>query len=554
MIAKALIGGGQTWAHRVRMLKQILRITFYTSLGIALAVFIINTSSLDTVFFQSAWYKAKAEICHITNSPTEISKEFYSKLYRVSVSNNKTINSAEAISKIDPFFSYFLEQIFKNLKISLEWFLCSFPSILVFFFIRGRMSTKSKVVSGNKIHCAWRTNLSNKIRRKSSPLKIGNLHLVRGSENQHILITGCTGSGKTNAIHSFLKSINPNKEKIVLVDNTGEFLQKYYKKDRDVVLNPFLENHALWSPWNECRSTFDFDNLAKSFIPHSNNEQESFWRNSARSFFSSMLQLHQEPKNLEKLYQELLYLPLPKIFKKLEGTKAAAYLDPSSERTAGSIRSVASSYLECLELLGKKQGAFSIRNWICEKNNGFLFLNSSPQQRASLTPLLSAWFSISISSLMKLDIDPNRRVWFLVDELASLQHLPDLETFVTESRKFGGCAVLATQNLSQLDDIYGKSSQTILGNIATRIVFAEKNPVLAKRTSEIFGENEELSYQESISYGANDIRDGVNLNHSQKTKPSVAPQLIQNLKTNQGIALLPSNKKISKLKVPFPEN
>jgi type IV conjugative transfer system coupling protein TraD len=551
MVAKELIGGGQTWAHRVRMLRQILKIAWLTSLAIALIIFALELLSFDPVLFESTFYRIKAEVSLVTNSSTKVSSSYYKKVTNISLPRDTSLNSKELISKTKPHVDLFIKKLLASSVLSAKWFFCSFPLILVFFFVRGKSTTKSKVVTGHRIQNAWKTNLYHKITRKASVLKIGNIHLLKDSETKHILITGCTGSGKTNAIHSFLKTLDLEKSKAVIVDTTGEFVSRYYKKQRDYILNPFSNEHAKWSPWKECSNIYEFDNLAKSFIPYTNNPEDAFWRSAARSLFSSLLQRHQKKENIDFLIEEMLYSSLTSLFKSLKGTKAAAYIDPSSERTAGSIRSVASSFLEPLELIKDKTGEFSIKKWMKESDRGVLFISSSPEQRASLTPLLSSWFSIALASLMKLPINRERRVWFIVDELASLHHIPDLEMFVTESRKFGGCGLLATQSLSQLDDIYGKSAQTIIGNISTRVVFAEKNPVLAKRTSEIFGENEEISYQESLSYGANDIRDGVNLSHSKKITPTVNSSLIQNLKPNNGFIYLDSKNKISKLKTTF---
>jgi hypothetical protein len=42
-------------------------------------------------------------------------------------------------------------------------------------------------------------------------------------------------------------------------------------------------------------------------------------------------------------------------------------LDLSSEKTAGSIRSVAGSFLECLEYIQDAEFPFSIREWVQEE-------------------------------------------------------------------------------------------------------------------------------------------------------------------------------------------
>ena len=55
-----------------------------------------------------------------------------------------------------------------------------------------------------------------------------------------------------------------------------------------------------------------------------------------------------------------------------------------------------------------------------------------------------------------------------------------------------------------------------MGNCATRIVFAEQSSEIAYQISRTFGEKETKEYQEAISYGAHEMRDGVNISLQRK--------------------------------------
>ena len=126
--------------------------------------------------------------------------------------------------------------------------------------------------------------------------------------------------------------------------------------------------------------------------------------------------------------------------------------------------------------------------------------------------------------------DVNRRLWFVADELPSLNRLKDLETCLTESRKFGGCALLAIQSPAQIEMIYGRDlARIIIGNCATRIAFSEKDPEIAERISKSFGSKEVKELHEGISYGAHEMRDGVNLSMQSKISPVVSMNDIQAL-------------------------
>jgi len=232
------------------------------------------------------------------------------------------------------------------------------------------------------------------------------------------------------------------------------------------------------------------------------------------------------------------------------GTRAAAHLDIQAEKTAASIRSVASSFLIAFENIRDTESPFSVRDWVeNETNQEWLFLHSLPAQRASLTPLLTSWISIAARSLLNTEPSRSRRLWFILDELPSLNKIKDLEMLITEGRKYGACAVLSLQSPAQLEAIYGhKTGPTLIGNCSTKIVFSEQDPQISQLISKAFGEREILEYNEGLSYGANDIRDGVNLSSQKKSVPVVTPTQIQSLSPNSAFLRLPGNWPVANIK------
>ena len=149
-----------------------------------------------------------------------------------------------------------------------------------------------------------------------------------------------------------------------------------------------------------------------------------------------------------------------------------------------------------------------------------------------------------------MNLDLARRLWFVIDELPTLSKLKELETLITESRKYGGCGLLALQSPAQLEEIYGKSfAQTVMGNCGTKVIFAEHDPEIAARISKALGESEVKEYQEGISYGAHEVRDGVNLSLQSKKQPIVSATDIQFLEKNHAYIKLPGNLPVSKVKL-----
>ena len=544
--------GGQLSMHSIRMLKQVGKIAGYISLTVWLVAFIFQMVTLPFLLYQSLWYKLVADYSKAMNFEKMMVKPSFLNEIGVQFARKTELVSPEWVLKVvNPKYNLLIEET--KLRIFESFIVASaaFTLVIIFFFVRGKLSTAKKHISGNIVAPVWKVALRLKFNRKASPIKLGKLPLVKGTETQHLLVTGGTGSGKTNCFHHLIAQIRKQSQRAVIIDTTGAFVERYYREEQDLILNPFDDRSVPWHPWIECQDSFDYEALAESFIPQSYSDHEKYWNTAARSLFSSVLAKLKEEKKVSELNQWMLFEPLSKLAAFIKGTKAASHVDLNSERTASSVRSVAASFLSSLEFLNDTESPFSIREWVKNgKEGSWLFLTAKPSQRAALNPLLSCWFSIAMRSLLNLEPDFDRRIWFIIDELPSLHRLKDLETFLSESRKYGGCALLAIQSPSQLEAIYGREvTRTILGNCSTKVIFSEQDPEIAVKISKAFGEQEIKEYQKGLSYGANDIRDGVNLTLQTKMQPLIPTTAIQFLQKNQAFIRLPGNFPITQVKL-----
>lgn len=544
--------GGQLATHSLRMLKQVFRIAFFLAFLVWLSLFIWCMSSLPKELYENTWHYAKAYTASAFSiEKIEMGSESWWKLTGHKPHPHELIPTAHVLLYTQPYADYLELSAWHYVQQTGYLALGALGVIFAFFFVRGRRSAKKQHIAGQEMKAAWKIGWQLKLTRKASFLRLGKISLVKGTETQHILVTGGTGSGKTNCFHHLLPQIRSQEQRAVIIDTTGAFIERYYQKERDIILNPFDERGASWHPWCECQDKFDYEALAESFIPLSYSNQDQYWHTAARSLFSSILLKLAQTQQLSELKQWLLFEPLSKVAAFVQGTKAASHVDLNSERTAGSVRSVAASFLSCLEFLHQTASPFSIREWVKSGVEGsWLFLACKPNQRSALNSLLSCWFSVAMRSLLALPLDLQRRLWFIIDELPTLHRLKDLESFLTESRKYGGCALLALQSPAQLESIYGPEvTRTILGNCATKIVFAEQDPEIAAKISKAFGEREIKEFQKGLSYGANDVRDGVNLTLQTRHQPLITATAIQFLKKNHAFVRLAGQMPITQIKL-----
>jgi len=173
--------------------------------------------------------------------------------------------------------------------------------------------------------------------------------------------------------------------------------------------------------------------------------------------------------NYKDCLKNLLTVDVSVIRELLRGTEAENLADNKIEKTTTSIRSVLTNYVKFLSYLqglnnDKPRKKLIIRDWLTNPlNNGALYITSHGTHHTVLRPLISAWLSVSMTSLFSLGENRERRVWFITDEIASLNKLPFLQTMLAEGRKFGSCFFIGLQNIAQLEDIYGvKGAQSIM--------------------------------------------------------------------------------------------
>ena len=168
--------------------------------------------------------------------------------------------------------------------------------------------------------------------------------------------------------------------------------------------------------------------------------------------------------------------------------------------------------------------------------------------------MIASWLTIATQTLLQTS-PTNKRTWFFIDELHNLGRLPGLETSLAEVRKFGGCFVLGTQMISQLNNIYSQEiTRAITGLCGTKVVMNVPEPITAKYMSGFLGEKEEISVTESISYGANTMRDGVNIAQQKEIKNIVSASEIMALGIGEAFLRFSNIPLIGKVKFKYHEN
>ncbi len=560
-IIHSIAAGGQTWAHRMRMLKQVLRIAVLFSLfGGVLVTSLKIAKEEPKENYQATWYMAKATVLGIFQKKIRVEGIFWEKLGGIR-SNQPylLVDKRFVLKKCKKQSGYFLVSLLRSLKTPKNYlsFAYIFALCLVYFFWRGNKATKKEHLSGIKRVSDRSLAFQLKWSFKASDLKMGRIPLLKNTETSHMLICGATRSGKTNALYQLLKQIRARGERAVIIDSTGIFTSAFYENKKDVLLNPYDERFPGWNPWGECEKEYHYEQLVNSLIP-SMQGYDNFFSEAARAVLYSALRKRGVEGNLsiENFISSLLRQSTGELYEELRDTDASVYVDPKGDKTTVSVRATISNSLRHFRPLRDCSDPFSVRQWILSQDRGgeWLFISSSTDQRERLRNLMGMWFSVATNALMSrepLNTKPEK-IWFVVDELHSLEKLEYLPKSLAEIGKYGGCLLLATQNISQIEEVYGtKVAESISDQCGTKVCFRQQSARLAEKMSDLFGKEEIKEVQEGLSYGAHQMRDGVSLSKHEKFRSTVSPTSILSLNNLEAYIKLPGSTPASKTKFKY---
>lgn len=543
--------GGQVTAHKFRMFVQVVRIMSRITL-VVIAISFILTFYYDISKKEWALLPAiiKCTIWQDLDASKIISyRDFYGREHK-EAAHIFTFNKYKI--QVEDKFAITFSKCLERAQIAL---VLGFILSLLFFWQRGRSLKSNNQVRGSFL--IRDRKLVKKITKHNKQFKNLPLFELAGipyaatgkagsftpGQQAHSLILGSTGTGKTQIILDLVSQIERKKQKAIIVDIKGDYISHFYNQERgDIILNPLDQRGANWSFFKEADVLVGFDTIAKILINDSSRDQ--FWANAARRIFSEIAKLYwNENLSLAEFTSKILEQDIANLEKLLAETPAKYLVDSKADKTVVCVLMMLTVYLAPLLLYTKRDNIFSISDWMNEeKNCNFLFISTSADAKENLNPLVQLQVDIAINAICSPRRKNKNPVWFILDELPYFdKSLPNLKDGLTTSRSFGGAFVLGAQDMSSLNKIYGHElAHVIANNCRNKLIMNVDDNHTARWCSDIMGEGEVEQWNEGLSYGAHEMRDGVNAHKNRILKRAVLPSEFSQLKTGQGYIKIPS--------------
>ena len=203
--------------------------------------------------------------------------------------------------------------------------------------------------------------------------------------------------------------------------------------------------------------------------------------------------------SLEALLEALQVKSKEQLKEWLGHTSSARTFADDADRATGSVLFMlakAANLIQFLKVEDEGADRFAFRDFIakldkCEGAKPWIFVPRKEDYFEAAKPLMACWLECAASAVLGLSPSSERRIWFVLDELADLPKVENLARLLPEGRKFGAAIVLTFQALGQMRNRYGANiAEAMLACCNTKLFLQTVDQETRKWASETIGQCE----------------------------------------------------------------
>ncbi len=342
----------------------------------------------------------------------------------------------------------------------------------------------------------------------------------------HLILVAPAGAGKTVKfmITSILRECRPaswrtlwrvpRRRSFVVADLKGELIKKTSRAVRQThktLLLAFLapEISARYNYIAKIKTPLQAWRFAEVWVANTGKGREEFWEDLSRGMIANSslhLAATKQGANLLDLY-ELLYPRSPEeIVDILKASPVKAVQDGAKglmSSMAKNEKLVGAAYADMqrrirsigfISQLGETTSADEIDLEAFGQEPTALYIKFDPEYKELLAPYIACFFSQLLEALIAQaerngSTSLETPVMMYLDEFANIGVLPQMDDRVTTLRSYNIGFFMVVQDLSQLENRYGKTAaQTIFGSAGTKICLGGVNSDDAEEFSRLSGQ------------------------------------------------------------------
>ena len=437
-----------------------------------------------------------------------------------------------------------------------------FAGLILFHGVAARRreaALRDRVIAGTLVTSEAKLAKLTSTEANSRALSIGSVPLPNRLETRHMAMIGTTGSGKTTVLRQLLDGIEARGEAALVYDTSGEFVAHYYNPERgDIILNPFDERCAYWSPFDEITHPADADRIAHQLITETGQNDRDVWLETSRILVANMLRAlwHEGKCSLQDLLCALQTRTKDDLKTWLGNSSSARTFAEDADRATGSVLFMLAKAANLIQFL-RVEGSgnpFAFRDFIydLDKRSGpkpWIFVPRKEDYFEASKPLLACWLECAASAVLGLTPSPDRRIWFILDELADLPRVENMARLLPEGRKFGAAVVLTFQALGQMQHRYGPQiAESMLGCCNTKLFLQTIDSETRLWASQTIGDCEVEIQTMTDALASGDDAPRTTLSKTRKSRPAILESELR-LPKYEGFLLLPDGLPVARIKM-----
>ena len=349
--------------------------------------------------------------------------------------------------------------------------------------------------------------------------------------SKHILMSGGTGSGKTNAFYHILGQLRnkiTNDDVIIVFDTKGDY-HKHFGRVGDIVLGNstvYKNKSVKWNVYREILSDgWDIEDIENNvheiawsvFRNAIDKSKDPFFPNAARDLFAGILlcmmetganNIEYRKKNFNNaaLKQSLDRATVMDVKALLEAhpryASVASYIgDGKNGQALGVYAEMLGNVRKILTGVFADTGSFSIRNFVREKKAKVFFV----EYDLAMGDMLSAMYSLLIDLALKEVLGRTSHVgsvYLFCDEFRLLPYLQHIDDGVNFGRSLGLKIIAGIQSVNQLTELYGEAKgKNILAGFSSVFAFRANDPDTRRYITDLYGENIILEQRKTLGNG-----------------------------------------------------
>jgi hypothetical protein len=294
-----------------------------------------------------------------------------------------------------------------------------------------------------------------------------------------LIVLGQTGKGKSTFIKERMLHWHPHDGIVAhALSNTSgpnefESFIKRWNPDDDVIRLSSQGSTHRWDPFMDFSASMQDMRTIAVGMWESRNTVETGWSDSAKSLLTAALAVAKaQYDDFAKLPDVLEQGPQDIIEKARTNPNAAVIisgLDGMSGKDLGTAHSNLMNEISPLllsELFDNDLPQFSLRGYFDGKQQDNVVLDNIRQDKFA-----RPYWRFFLQTAIDLSMDSDSRQRFLLDEVDKIPKVDNLDELASAGRSDGSTAIIAAQDRSQIESIYGKMTDSIYANCPNRVVF-----------------------------------------------------------------------------------